>query len=187
MKFILKFARSILRLLRLTRNYMKRFSLVGRNVHIHPSVSISWTASIDPARGEISIGKDTGLDVGVILRAYGGSITIGENCTINPYTILYGSGGLSIGNGVRIAAHSVVVAANHIFTDPDRYIYTQGETAEGITIEDDVWIGAGVRVLDGVTIAKGTVVAAGAVVTRSTEPYSVVGGVPAKKISSRLS
>lgn len=186
MNFCLNFARSILRFLKLTRNCTKRYLLIGRNVTIHPTVSINWTTSIDPARGKITIGKNSGLDIGVILRAYGGSISIGENCTINPYSILYGGGGLSIGNGVRIAAHCVIVASNHNFADPDCYIYTQGETKEGIVIEDDVWIGAGVRVLDGVTIAKGTVVAAGAVVTKSTEPYSIVGGVPAKKISSRL-
>lgn len=185
MDLFLNFARSVLRFLKSTRNCVKRYLLVGRNVNIHPTVSISWTTSIDPARGAISIGKNTGLDVGVILRAYGGSITIGENCTINPYTILYGGGGLFIGNGVRIAAHCVIVAANHIFEDPDCYIYTQGETKVGINIEDDVWIGAGVRILDGVTVAKGSVVAAGAVVTKSTEPYSIVGGVPAKKIGTR--
>lgn len=52
-------------------------------------------------------------------------------------------------------------------------------------IEDDVWIGAGVRVLDGVVLGAGCVIGAGAVVTRSVEPRIVVAGVPAKRIASR--
>lgn len=179
-------ARRILKFAKVARNMIKRRSLVGRNTSIHPTVSICWSVSIDPARGVISVGKNSGLDIGVVLRAYGGSIKIGENCTINPYSVLYGAGGLSIGNGVRIAAHSVIVASNHIFSDPDVFIYAQGDSRQGIVIEDDVWIGAGAKVLDGVTVSKGTVIAAGAVVTKSTEPYSVVAGVPAKKISTRI-
>lgn len=51
---------------------------------------------------------------------------------------------------------------------------------QAITIEDDVWLGAGCTVLGGVTIGKGAVVGAGAVVTRDVEPLCVVAGVPAR-------
>lgn len=105
-----------------------------------------------------------------------------KNCSLNPYSILYGHGGLTIGNGVRIAAHVVIVPANHIIDDTDRYIYEQGETTKGIVIEDDVWIGAGARVLDGVTISRGCVIAGGAM---STEAYGIYGGIPARKIRNR--
>ena len=64
-------------------------------------------------------------------------------------------------------------------------VHAQGLSLVGISVEDDVWIGAASRILDGVRIAKGTVVGSGAVVTRTTEPNSVVVGVPAKAISSR--
>jgi acetyltransferase-like isoleucine patch superfamily enzyme len=154
-------------------------------VKVDWSAVIDWSAAIERSGGEISIGRDTLIDRGVILRAYGGVIQLGSQCRVNPYVVLYGDGGLVIGNGVRIAAHAVLVAANHIYSDPNRFIFEQGETRLGINIEDDVWLGAGVRVLDGVTIRKGTVVGAGAVVTKSTEPYDVVVGVPAKKLRSR--
>lgn len=67
-------------------------------------------------------------------------------------------------------------------TDP---IYLQGVSAKGIIIEDNVWIGAGAKILDGVVLREGTVVGAGSVVNKSTEAYSVVVGIPARTIRVR--
>lgn len=53
-------------------------------------------------------------------------------------------------------------------------------------VEDDVWIGYGSIVLSGVTIGRGSIVASGSVVTGNVDPYSIYGGVPAKKIRSRF-
>lgn len=58
-------------------------------------------------------------------------------------------------------------------------------SCKSIIIEDDVWIGAVVKVLDGVTIAQGCVIGANSVVTKSTEPYGIYVGIPARKIKSR--
>ena len=55
-----------------------------------------------------------------------------------------------------------------------------------IIIEDDVWIGYGAIILSGVKIGQGSIIAAGSVVTRDIEPYSIYGGVPAKKIGNRF-
>lgn len=166
--------------------YFKVLTLRLAGVDADWSARIHWSVVIQRGGGAISIGKRTSLDRGVLLRSYGGVIQIGADCSVNPYSVIYGDGGLTIGNGVRIAAHTVIIPANHIFLDPDRYIFEQGESRLGITIGDDVWLGAGVRVLDGVDIKKGTVIGAGAVVTKSTEAFGVYVGVPAKKISSRL-
>lgn len=135
--------------------------------------------------GTIEIGENTTIDRGAILRTYGGSIRIGANCSVNPYCVLYGHGGLSIGEGVRIATHSVFIPSNHNFQDTTKYIYTQGETMLGIDIGDDVWIGSGVRILDGVSVGKGVVIAAGSVVNKNLDPLSVYAGVPAKKVKTR--
>ncbi|WP_446785264.1 acyltransferase [Macellibacteroides fermentans] len=100
-------------------------------------------------------------------------------------SVIYGQGGTNIGNGVRIAAHCVIVPSNHIFDDPDEYIYKQGLSKKGIIIEDDVWLGAGVKVLDGVVIKKGCVFGANSVVTKSTEKNGIYVGIPAKLIKYR--
>lgn len=177
--------RQLLVILRHCLNYLKLFLFRLRGIKLDPSVQIHLSAEIHPGGGDIYLGKGSSLAKGVMLRAFGGSIEIGSDCTVNPYCILDGGGGLVIGNGVRIASHTVIVASNHNFSDPNKFIHEQGLSGEGIVIEDDVWIGAGAQVLDGVTISKGTVIGAGSVVTKSTEPNSVVVGVPARKISSR--
>lgn len=117
--------------------------------------------------------------------AYGGEITMGDFCSVNPYTVLYGHGGLHMGEGVRIAAHCVMIPANHNIDDPDIPVRKSGLTKKGIRIGNDVWIGARCVILDGVTIGEGAVIAAGAVVNRDVEPFMIVGGVPAKPIKSR--
>jgi acetyltransferase-like isoleucine patch superfamily enzyme len=136
--------------------------------------------------GTILLGTNCSIESGARLDSYGGNITVGNNCSVNFNTIIYGHGGVTIGNDVRIAANSVIVPANHVFDDATQLIARQGETRQGIIIKDDVWIAAGCTVLDGVTIETGCVIAAGAVVTRSTEPYGIYGGVPARKIKSRV-
>lgn len=55
-----------------------------------------------------------------------------------------------------------------------------------VVFEGDNWIGMNSTILKGVTIGRGCVVAAGAVVNKSTPPYSVVGGVPAKVLKMRF-
>jgi len=120
-----------------------------------------------------------------MLLTYGGYIEIGDYCNINPFAILYGHGGLKIGNNVLIAAHTVIIPANHTFNDKNQLIRSQGDTKKGIIIEDDVWIGSGCQILDGITIGKGAIIGAGSVVTKDVEPYSVVAGVPSKLIKRR--
>ena len=155
-----------------------------QNITIGEGTEIRSTAKIDNW-GRVEIGKSCRIDEYARIRPQDGYISIGDNCSVNHFSMLNGAGGLSIGDDVRIAAHTVIVAANHIYDSREVAIRNQGATKEGIKIEDDVWIGSNVTVLDGVTIGKGSVIAAGAVVTESVPEYSVVGGVPAKRISNR--
>ncbi len=158
------------------------------NSHIRfgAGCKISLKASIKTnLGGTILIGKNCEISEYALFKTYGGEIVIGDDCSINPFCVIYGHGKLRIGNKVRIAAHTVIIPANHSFEDLEIPIMDQAESRKGITIEDDVWIGTGVRILDGVHIGKGAVVAAGSVVTKAVPDYAVVGGVPAKIIKTR--
>ena len=153
---------------------------VGRGTIIEKGVVISLQYG-----GTITIGSNCILYRNSSLVTHGGDIIIGDNCTVNSYTIVYGQGGVKIGNNVRIAGLTTIVPSNHIFSDTTKPIYKQGLSMKGIVIDDDVWIGSGVRILDGVNISHGCVIGANSVVTKSTEPYGVYVGVPAKLIKKR--
>lgn len=137
--------------------------------------------------GKITIGEKCMIGRGAMILTYGGDIQIGDRCGVNPYTILYGHGGLKIGNDVRIAVHCVVIPANHTFSDSDKTISQQPLTKKGIIIGNDVWVAAGVRILDGVRIGNGAVIGAGAVLTKDVPDYSINVGVPARVIGTRKS
>lgn len=179
-----KYARIVLKLGRKIRDLTKKLLVFGEK-YIDNSVEISWSARIDLGGGQLKIGAHTAVDHGVIIRAYGGVVEIGEYCSLNPYCVLIGFGGVKIGTGVRIADHVTIVASNHRFNDTTKFIYMQPVSGKGIVIEDDVWIGSGVRILDGVTVGQGSVIGAGAVVSRSIPPYSIAVGVPARRVGSR--
>jgi acetyltransferase-like isoleucine patch superfamily enzyme len=84
-----------------------------------------------------------------------------------------------LGPGVKLFSE------NHIFSETEKTIKSQGVERTFLTIGDDVWIGSGVTVTSGVTIGSGVVVAAGSVVTRSLPDNAVVAGVPAKVLRVR--
>jgi acetyltransferase-like isoleucine patch superfamily enzyme len=109
-------------------------------------------------------------------------ISVGDNSLIGELNVIIGQGGVRIGNRVYTSPMVQMLAVNHVFDDSTRPFVEQGITAQGITVEDDVWIGSGAIVTDGVTIGRGSVVAAGSVVTRDVPPGSVVAGAPARII-----
>jgi len=138
----------------------------------------------------IDIGRDSIVMHGAVLHVYNfrgmphSGISIGEDSLIGEYSVIRGQGGVKIGNRVYTSPFTQIIAVNHVFDDPEQPFVDQGITAEGIVIEDDVWLGAGAVITDGVRVGKGAVVAAGAVVTKDVEPHTVVGGVPAKLIKA---
>ena len=114
-------------------------------------------------------------------------IFIGENTTINSGVVLYTGNGVSIGKRCAIAANCTFAATNHEYADPDMPIVEQSfmPSRGGVVLEDDVWVGAHVVLLDGAILRKGCVVGAGAVVRSEIPANSVCVGVPAKVISQR--
>src|SRR4030043_17575 len=144
----------------------------GRKINIGANVVVERGAKlwVDTNDSYIAIGDDSYLSSQCILNTFDGWISLGSNCTVNSYAILYGHGGLWIGNDVRIAPQAMILTMNHIFDNPNMPIREQGIKALGVIIEDDVWVGAGAIILDGVTIGRGSVIGAGAGVTKDIPP-----------------
>lgn len=158
----------------------------SRTIELEDGTWIEDHAMLSAEGGSIRLGKHTHVLPYAFIKAMGGDITFGEYCTVNPFCVIYGfSGGLEIGDAVRIAAQTVIVPGNHVFENPDTQIRLQGTESRGVRIGNDVWLGAGVRILDGLTIGTGAVVAAGSVVTKDVPEFAVVGGVPAQVIKWR--
>lgn len=114
------------------------------------------------------------------------NMDFGRYIFINHDVVFSTPHGMKIGDFVMIGPKCLFATVHHSFGDWEKPMIFQPADVKPIVIEDDVWIGANVTVLGGVTIGRGAVVAAGAVVTKNVEPYSIVGGVPAKHIRYRF-
>jgi acetyltransferase-like isoleucine patch superfamily enzyme len=136
----------------------------------------------------IQIGQNTIVMHGAVLHVYNfrglpaAGISIGRDSLVGEYSVIRGQGGVSIGDRVYTSPFTQILAVNHVFHDPGQSFVEQGITAEGIVIEDDVWLGAGAIVTDGVRIGRGAVIAAGAVVTRDVPEHTLAAGIPAHPI-----
>ena len=107
-------------------------------------------------------------------------ISIDEGSVIGHGATLDGRNGIKIGKNVNFSSEVMIWTMQHDYNDP--CFATSGGS---VIIEDYAWISVRAIILPNVTIGKGAVVAAGAVVTKDVDPYTVVGGVPAKKITTR--
>ncbi len=172
------------------RNFISLHALIergltptlGDNVHIGAYAKLSHRG-----HGTIEIGDNSAIDSFVVLETRrGGSIKIGKNSGVNAFSVIYGTGGVTIGDYTRIAAHTVIVASNHIFDDSTKNIHEQGVSKKGIVIGNDVWIGHDALILSGTEIGDGAVIAARSVVRGKIEPYSIYAGSPAKFIRYRF-
>ncbi len=120
-----------------------------------------------------------------MLHAFGGSINIGARVYFGPYAIVYGHGGVVIGEDSLISMHCRILSSNHAVPARDRHIRWEPDVLLPTRIGKDVWLGAGVTVLGGVTIGDHCVVGAGAVVAKDLPPGSIALGVPARVVKSR--
>jgi acetyltransferase-like isoleucine patch superfamily enzyme len=147
--------------------YFRKIRSIIRNLKYR----LRYVDSSNDIQKPIDISKD------LIMGQYG---FIGKNAWICP--------NVQIGNYVMIAPECAILGGDHkydIVGEP--IIYSGRPKTKKTIIEDDVWIGYRVIINAGVTIGKGSIVAAGSIVTKNVEPYTIVGGNPAKKLTLRFS
>lgn len=130
------------------------------------------------------IGKDVVFHFRTELRSPWG-LHIGKGTIIGDNAILDARCGLVLGNNVNLSSNVSIYTLQHDHRDPQFRCPAPKSRRMDIKIEDRVWLGSNVIVLPGVTIGEGAVCCAGCVVTKDVEPYAVVAGIPAKKVSER--
>lgn len=111
---------------------------------------------------------------------FGFNISIGDNFFANFDCIMLDGNNITIGNNVLLAPRVGLYTANHAI-DPEERI-AGGCYARPITIEDNVWIGAGVHIMGGVTVGKNSIIGAGSVVTKDIPTNVIAAGIPCKII-----
>ncbi|HWP00113.1 MAG TPA: acyltransferase [Methylococcus sp.] len=130
-------------------------------------------------RGQLrALGRDSRIHPHVVIHGPH-NVSIGARCAIAEFVHMWGGGGITIGNDVLIASHTVITSLTH---DTRATLYRESLIRKPVVIEDNVWIGAGVVILPGIRIGTGAVVGAGSVVTRDVPAGRVVVGVPARPI-----
>lgn len=112
-----------------------------------------------------------------------GDVAIGADCSVNVSAAIRGA--VTVGDAVRIGSHTSILGFDHAFDRVDVPVFRQGLTSRGVTIGDDVWIGAHVVILDGVVVGDHAVIGAGAVVTRDVPADAVAVGNPARVVRDR--
>jgi len=108
------------------------------------------------------------------------NISVGAGSIIGMWATLDGREGITIGKNVNFSSEVALWTLQHDYNSP-----TFATSGGPIVIEDRAWISFRATILPGVTIGEGAVVAANSVVTKDVPPYTVVGGIPAKKIGER--
>ncbi|MBN1223117.1 MAG: acyltransferase [Candidatus Aminicenantes bacterium] len=158
--------------------------VVGDNTVIDDNVVLD-------AKGEenegIRIGANAYIGRNTVMSCKEGSIFLDDYCNISANCLLLSETEIRMGKYCFLAGQCYLVAGgNHSFEKLSVPIMFQPSYSKGgINIGEDVWLGAGVIVLDGAAIGKGTIVGAGSVVTHSLPEYSIAVGTPAKKTKDR--
>ncbi|OAK74429.1 acyltransferase [Lederbergia galactosidilytica] len=153
----------------LPKSYHPFGKILGRNFR-------NWCAkhiAKEVGKG-INVEKGASIQPGVILKD---GANVGVNCLIGPNTI--------IGRNVIMAPECQIYTRNKKFNKTEKRIIGYEKT-KPVIIGDNCWIGARVLIMPGVKIGEGCIIAAGAVVSKSTEPYTVVAGNPAKEVKKLL-
>ena len=160
-----------------------------------PRISLGDDVSIDDytlldasgSGGEgIIINQNVIISRNCVIQAKTGPVTIHKNTDIGSNTIISSMSGITIGHSVLVSGNCYIGGGLYISDRLDIPMMDQGLYSKGpVVIEDDVWLGAGVVVLDGVQIGRGSIVGAGAVVAKDLPDYAIAVGIPADVIKFR--
>ncbi|GBE45637.1 galactoside O-acetyltransferase [bacterium BMS3Bbin11] len=164
-----------------------------KNIHLGNNVIISEFCVLDARHDDenkvITLADDAMLSTNIMISCKNACISVGKNAGLGAQTIIHATNdcSVSIGDDVIIGPQSYISAGgNYHFDQLDIPIREQGINPDGgITLQNNIWLGAKVTVLGGVTMESGSIAGAGAVVNKSIPANAICAGVPAKVIKTR--
>jgi acetyltransferase-like isoleucine patch superfamily enzyme len=133
----------------------------------------------------ITLGDGVFLGRGTILSCKDGDIVLGDHVNVGFNSEIFSGSSVVVGRNGLFAAYTYLVGGGHEFERTDLAVIEQARSSKGIVLGENVWLGAGVKVLDGVRIGDNAVVGAGAVVNADLPEGAVAVGVPAKVVRVR--
>lgn len=151
---------------------LQQTRLLGHKIECRPGMTSN-------GRGHIECGPGAWIESGVVLHAYGGRIVLGRNIFLGPQVVIYGHGGVEIGDDCLIAMQCRILSSEHEVAPLGVTIHSRPDILKPTRLGNDVWLGAGVTVLGGVTVGDGAIIGAGAVITGDIPPGAIAWGVPA--------
>ena len=177
------------------KNQYKKASIMHQIKMENPTVTIEEDVLIVSPQNLV-LGKNIIIQKGTILNCggmrwcdYRGKITIGDNCEIGPYCILYGAGEIEMGQGCGIAMGVTILSTQG---DMAR-LFEEGRDIsssrvplkyEKVVLEEGAWIAANATILPGVTIGRGANVAQGAIIYKDVPPFKMAVAPPARIMQS---
>jgi acetyltransferase-like isoleucine patch superfamily enzyme len=157
-------------------------------IRLGDSVTLDDLVVLDAKGGSnrgIEIGPGAFLGRGTILSCKDGDITLGDHANLGFHCEIFSGSSVTVGSHALFAAQVYLVGGGHAFEASGASVIDQPRTSHGILLGDNVWLGAGAKVLDGVRIGKDVVVGAGAVVNADLPDGAIAAGVPARILRSR--
>lgn len=169
-------------LLRVVQRYMVPGFIASAFFYVRDRAWVNPSARVQVTR-RIRLGAGTVVKPNAVVVSSPGRVTLGRNCALSSFDyIVAGYADVVIGDNVRIGPHVSVVGTSREYKRKDALIVDQGFKCKGITVGNDVFIGAHAVLVDGCEVGDGAVIGVGSVVTGQVPPYAIVFGVPAKVV-----
>jgi acetyltransferase-like isoleucine patch superfamily enzyme len=160
--------------------WKSKLNFIGKKVYIERNVRFLRF------RSNINISDNVVIKEGARICACNkdAKLSVGENTTLGYHNFYFASSEIKIGKNCLLAPFVYIVDSNHRIAK-NGLINEQANESAPIIIGNDVWIASNVTILKGVTIGDGAVIGAHSLVNKDIEPYSIVAGLPIKKIGMR--
>ena len=157
-------------------------------IHIGDDVVIDDNCCLDAkgtANRGITIGNEVFIGRNTILSCKNGDIEVDDRANIGFNCEIFSGGRVRVGKNTLLAAYTYLVGGDHLHDRTDLPVLDQGRVAQGIEVDDNVWLGAHVVVSDGAKVGRDAIIGAGAVVRGKIPAYHIAAGVPAQVIRDR--